>query len=194
MSNINRVTISLPFSGFYNSIHNMFIDSLVERHFEVDCIHDLTESQDNSINYAATRLKYCKELISFYSELAQKELAPVPFELTFNNLYSPREYNFETDQIMATISMRTMKSINAYVSKNLKAELTDYLLENCTTRDGFYSYYSNDVNEWLNTPFKDFTQAQLSVFFEVYLGFSDINPFELESPNLYEIEVVLVGE
>lgn len=85
---------------------------------------------------------------------------------TFGNkvvVSSPREYNFTTDRIYKNVEM-TKESYeklvhfiwkNSYVAKR-------FFHSHFTSYDGFISYYSNKVDDWITKPFDKVNDLELS--------------------------------
>jgi hypothetical protein len=65
----------------------------------------------------------------------------------FQELKSPREYNFANDSINVSLTINS-KEIERYLETN-KESFCRYVKERYTSRDGFISYHSNDGYEWL---------------------------------------------
>jgi hypothetical protein len=125
---------TIPFSGFYETIHNSAIgqaidslfndnDALLHRFYGEDCI-----------NYGEMYKEYARAF-------AEKTKLPV----IFDELVSPREYNFHTDRIFVQISPEVVKRLFTIVDKDA---LRQCIKENYTSCDGFYSYYSPNLDDW----------------------------------------------
>lgn len=69
-------------------------------------------------------------------------------KIEFQNIRSPREYNFETDTINVEIKIKPI-IIKKYMKRN-ESEWKDYIERNYTSYDGFISSHSNDADafEW----------------------------------------------
>lgn len=64
----------------------------------------------------------------------------------FQEVISPREYNFTNDSINCEIDLNVKDMLN-YLDDH-REEFTEYLKEKYTSYDGFISFHSNDVNDW----------------------------------------------
>lgn len=72
------------------------------------------------------------------------------FELSYEGMYHPRFYNFETDSIGFTFSYSNpLKMWFARYARANKDDFNKFLYDNFTSRDGFYSFTPNDYDEWL---------------------------------------------
>lgn len=74
----------------------------------------------------------------------------------FEELRSPREYNFANDAINIEfeISKKNVENIKAYLKKN-ETIFKEYIKEQYTSRDGFCSSYSNDYRDWIGENLED---------------------------------------
>ena len=151
----------LPFSGFYHSPHSEAIDSQEEQLFSFDYgkVHDsLYEHYWKHMDYEELYKKYAESYVEAISELTE-------LELEFDGLSSPREYNFTTDRIFASISRKSL----AEVVRAVRGErLKKMAKEMFTSRSGFISYYSPDVSEWGRVEDWDHNQilCALQAYFE----------------------------
>lgn len=64
-----------------------------------------------------------------------------------------REYNFSTDEIYATIEIGDYDALIKRISDlasdpKYRTELADIIHRNHTSRSGFWSWMSNDIEEW----------------------------------------------
>jgi hypothetical protein len=155
----------LPFSGFYNSSHGEAIDNQEEQMFSFDDgeVHGfLYEHYWKHMDHGELYKKYAKSYVEAISELTE-------LELEFDGLSSPREYNFTTDRIFASISRKSLaKVIRAVRGEWLKMMAKEMF----TSRSGFISYYSPDVSEWGRVEDWDHNQilCALRAYFE-YLNY-----------------------
>ena len=132
---------TIPFSGFYYSLHDSALDSALESIFSDDngaerpvlvCkAHDATEWRTVHAKYAA----------GYAAAFAAEFNLPLQFE----SMKSPREYNFSTDIIYCTISDEDAARLFDTCDKTLLAKIA---LETFTSRDGFASFYDPDFTEW----------------------------------------------
>ncbi len=155
--------IFVPFSGFYESIHNERIGNIVQ--------HVCSDEDGNLINdmydmaYTLTNFKLIRELYSkkYVSALAD-EIGT--HSLTYKSLISPKYYNFETDRILATISYR---DLNILYSNLAEDTLEKFIVKNHSSTSGFHSFYSNSLYEWKKKHFSMWDCNQLGTVLEAYL-------------------------
>lgn len=100
--------------------------------------------------------QYYKDVAAEYTACMQEcyrnELG-VDIRLEFTELVSPREYNFSTDKIYCKLSCDNIKDfvgrINALILENYD-KMSEYIKERHSTRDGFVSFLSSEIREWLH--------------------------------------------
>jgi hypothetical protein len=135
--------ITIPFSGFYYSMH----DDLIENEFNMMFSDHATgcevntELRDNAhmqTNYGPVFEKYAEK----YAELFAYETG---LNLRFKLLSRPREYNFTTDRIFCHIDQKTIKKL---IRETSRENLTQCAKNDYTSRDGFISFYDPDFTTW----------------------------------------------
>ena len=136
-----KIKTVIKFGGFYESIHSDLIDMQIEDHIEYYNQENNTSLNydDYDFNYKDMEMQYLKQYISNYQDFIESE-----YNLNINiddiNLYSPKEYNFKTDEIDCYI----LKSDENKLIKHFKKDndFLEYLKNATQSYDGFYSYYS----------------------------------------------------
>jgi len=147
------------FPGFYGT----FFDGENMYSQELDYIRETVEPESLRIvmieNFfsSATSTKLWKEYTDLTArqcvkiiEGKLKELAFVE-SIKFDEICSPREYNFSSDTINIEVvfSAENVKNIRHFISEHF-AQWKEYLKETYTSYDGFMSFHSNDsgAEEW----------------------------------------------
>lgn len=139
-----KVETYLPvFPGFYNTLFEVDIEG------EIDHINDEREAKglsevtsgDIEFDYAAANINTAK-LACQYVHNTLDFVNGVKFQ----EIVSPREYNFTNDSINCEIDLNVKDMLN-YLNDH-KEELTEYLKSKYTSRSGFVASHSNDVNDW----------------------------------------------
>jgi len=152
----------LPFSGFYESLHGHMIDQACEQMFQDDNGHDLPHIAAlrhrhwQSCNYHQVFVKYAK---AYALEFTEKFAVAVAFQ----SLESPREYNFDTDRIMVTISAKEVRRIHGATDAKALAEMVK---DQCTSRSGFISFYDPDMATW--GPVETWDSPQVALLLRTY--------------------------
>lgn len=146
METKDLVEIEIPFSGFYETHHDMKCDDAVEGFFTYN--HETNEEQelpevfwDADINWSAIRNEYCEEYVKAFA-------SEYDLTLSFLEMTSPREYNFTTDRIFVNIPREQINAIKDKVFADDAGR--KYVSDRFTSYDGFSSFYSNDLTdeEW----------------------------------------------
>lgn len=135
---------TIPFSGFYESLHDSAFDYALESIFsdrDTGChINEpLMWKAHDYIDWRMAHELYAKE----YAESLAHEFGID--SLKFESLSSPKEYNFTTDRIFCTIEYADLCRLMA--GFDLKA-FAAYVREKFTSRDGFISFYDADLSAW----------------------------------------------
>lgn len=127
------------FSGFYGS-HWDEPDFYGEEE-----IFDLPNDKEfwEFINWENYHNHIAKEMCSEVQSLLSDFVSDIKFE----NIVSPKYYNFSNDSINCEITFQEAK-IHLYLEENIN-EFKKYIKDRYTSRDGFISSYSNDAKEWL---------------------------------------------
>lgn len=132
---------TIPFSGFYYSLHDSALDSALESVFSDD-----NGNARDSILYAAQDATDWRKVHQNYAdEYAAAFAAEFNLPLQFESIKSPREYNFSTDVIYCTISTENAAWLFDTCDKTLLHKIAR---ETFTSRGGFISFYDPDFTEW----------------------------------------------
>ena len=135
---------TVPFSGFYESIHSGEVDHTLER--------ILTDRDSGSepapdfiqnaafmaIDYSAVYRRYARAYVDSFAEW-------LGLDGKFESMDSPREYNFTTDRVYITLTRADVARLWRGVSR---ADMTKAAKARFTSYDGFISGYSSDWRTW----------------------------------------------
>lgn len=131
----------VPFAGFYYSVHDRHVDY---------CEEVLMQGSDGEVSNTLHAMFWCDvdyhEVHSKYAARFTEWLSHylgVKFE--FEEMKSPREYNFQTDRIFAKLSRADFCKL---LKKVRGAKLKEITKEKFTSRSGFISFYSNEISDW----------------------------------------------
>jgi hypothetical protein len=134
---------TVPFDGFYESYHSDVIDRAVD---SVSPAGDsLRDKFMSGIDYGQIFRLYAQEYVRRLREITG-------LILVFDDLRSPKEYNFTTDRIFAKISRADLAfvigrtTICDFGAK--ESLLAKAATEKFSPRDGFISLYSNNYQDW----------------------------------------------
>lgn len=191
------------FQGFYNTIFEIDesdidaeIDYFCENHTNIDS--DLLKAVINR-NYDT----FVKEDWNGYKNYVGKESCEVledflrekgfDCKVIFENVYSPREYNFSNDSVNCSIEVNDdfIDKVRNFVL-NHSDLFAEYIKDNYTSYDGFMSYYSNDSKDWIKNINEDISAHELGsillfILLVDYNELKDISDVVDEyNENLYE--------
>jgi hypothetical protein len=149
------------FSGFYESIH----DDVFDREVEDILTEDYPTKEYDDFRFKYDYHGYCK---SYVSEISSE----IGIDMTFKDLFMPKEYNFTTDVIVCEISSKDVKKL----STSLNSEtLRNIIKRRFTSRDGFISFYSNSLDEWNEKKLKDWDGIELGTLLEAWIIDNDLD-------------------
>ncbi|HCH9129626.1 TPA: hypothetical protein NNT44_004660 [Salmonella enterica] len=133
MNASNKIEIQLPFSGFYYSIHDSYIDNHIE--YELDYLQselgytdeqlDVIKDRFYDMDYAPIRKAICEHYIKAYNAVFYDEYN-IHLDLEYNRIVSPSFYNYETDKLYALIDESVFNEVTALINgEEFKALLKD---------------------------------------------------------------------
>ena len=132
---------TIPFSGFYYSLHDSALDSAIESIFSDDSGDVRPEIMRHVFDAADWRMVQNNYAAYYAAAFAAEFNLPLQFE----SMESPREYNFSTDIIYCTVSAENA----AWLFDTCDKALLDKIARaTFTSRDGFASFYDPDFTEW----------------------------------------------
>ena len=129
---------SLNFGGFYGSIHEGYIDDMVENFFS-DKDGNVKPDSWEQVDYKKLHKAYCVEFLDNLSEYILDDYE-IEISLNFKYLESPKFYNYTTDKILYSVNKRDYKRLYNKIKDN-----EDFIehIKNCTTStDGYIAFYS----------------------------------------------------
>lgn len=148
---MKKIETYLPvFNGFYETL---FTPDGEES--EIEDINGARELRDlPEIDYSDCEWdyeEYNERVSQKCTEVIERELIdlfPSITNIEYQELVSPKYYNFKTDSINIEIEIKDLNEIIAYLQDN-EEEFAEYIKDKYTSRDGFISSYSNDSIDWL---------------------------------------------
>lgn len=160
------------FAGFYSS----FIGDNLDRQLEND-----EYNRDSSLEYLDisfdyrwedykkdVSLAYMKNYIDFISDkLGKLDIS----NQWYTTIDSPKYYNYTTDRIFQDVKVSEdyFNKIMGLIRDNIGIA-DSFFKYHFTSRDGFVSFYSNDVKEWLEIDYLNCTDLELSYLLQCALG------------------------
>lgn len=137
-----RRETTLPFAGFYYSHHDSALDWALEMMFSDDRgnpLGGLERRAFDLVDWGAVHKEYAEDFA---------KSAGVQFDLPsiqFVELNSPREYNFTTDRIFVSLTLKDLRQVR---ERTQPTALDAMAREMFTSRSGFISFYSPRVKDW----------------------------------------------
>lgn len=132
----------IPFSGFYNSLHDSELDHALEMMFS----DDSGNPNDGLVSRAFDLVQWQRVHAAYAAHYAAAFIEEFGIEgAAFESMTSPREYNFETDRVFITLPESEVTRI---LSVTPRETLDAVAAEMFTSRSGFISHYSPDVDSW----------------------------------------------
>jgi hypothetical protein len=155
--------VELPFSGFYESLHDYELDRALDSMFSDDsgCSVNATLHGRGfaGVDWGQVRLAYSQSYVDSFA--AEFHLEPMRFADT----ESPRFYNFETDRIYAKVSAEEVAQMFRDTDP---ARLSEIATERHSSRSGFASFYSPDWQSW--GPVTEWDHNQTKTLLLAYLA------------------------
>lgn len=147
------VETGIPFQGFYETIHDDTMDQVATSAFQ----DDSGDLRDSLYELAWPGIQWHKGHEIYARDYAMTFLDHYGIRAgSFVEMVSPREYNFTTDRLFVKIPvvefMRVLRELPA-------DELDATACSLFTSRSGFSSFYSPDVETWGN-PVEDWDYNQ----------------------------------
>ena len=144
-----KVQTFLPvFNGFYNTLFENILDNAAD-----NAIEYYNEQNNTSLNYD----NFNFDFITLQNEICKDAVLKVEEKLNeiginctinFENLISPREYNFDNDSINIEINFKKFSRVIEILEQNYDS-FSKYIKDNYTSRDGFISNYSSYASDWM---------------------------------------------
>lgn len=138
-----KTLVKIPFSGFYNSIHDGIIDGALEHQSE--CYADSEKANDiildtlNNGHYNKIREELSKVFVEGINELFWYEY-DIKLNLEFDSLKSPRFYNYSTDEIYCYIGNDKINELVALLDN--ENDFIEALKDKYKSHDGFIVFDS----------------------------------------------------
>lgn len=149
------------FNGFYGSYWEDYLTSEGEaEHYNFKPDFDF----EQYIDYK----KYFNELSRQFCHILSNELKEFVYNIEFEELRSPKEYNFTNDSINCTIKPN-VSAIKSYILAN-KSKYAEYLKSKFTSCSGFISFYPNNFKGWVELT-KNFTDFENPFYLGSVLDF-----------------------
>lgn len=144
-----KVQTFLPgFNGFYNTLFDNLIDNTVDGAIEYHNEQNGTELNYDDFNFDFITLQndICKDAVIKIEEKLNE--IGINCSIIYENLISPRYYNFSNDSINIEINFKKFSQVIEILEQNFDS-FAQYIKYNYTSRDGFISSYSSYASDWI---------------------------------------------
>lgn len=101
--------------------------------------------------------------------------------IAFEEMTSPREYNFETDRIFVLMPAYRLQQLFAKSRADGHKVLSEVIKERFTSYDGFISGYRNRLVDWLAKPLVAWDHNELGTLLIAALRLADMTERDVES-------------
>ena len=156
---------TIPFSGFYNSLHSQEIDHVFEQ-----MLTDRDSGSENAPDYiqeaASDAIDFSGVYLDYGRAYAESLLHWAELKGSYESMSSPKFYNFETDRLFVNLTLGDYRKIWRDTDKDA---FTERCKEWFTPRDGFIPGYGNDWTQWGRLI--DWDHNQIGTLLEVYLEY-----------------------
>lgn len=163
---MNKIAVILDFPGFYESCLSTGLDDAEERMVEdIAENHLVTTAQvADAVYFHSDYHKGFTAIAKAYVEMLAEHAEKLGVKIAYESMESPREYNFTTDRVHVTI-----EDPQALFDQVDQGDLAEVIKANFTSCDGFHSFYSNDVLEWLEKPLAEWDTNELGALLQAFL-------------------------
>ncbi len=144
---MKKIETVVPFFvGYYQSILEHFIDQVVEMELE---------ESEQSYDDIESSLDYPKAFNEIAVQWLNRFNAETGYNIEFETIESPREYNFTTDKLIGMIPVEEVKEAINKCRSNIDIFKNEVLDKYFKSYDGFISFYSNDLDDWFDKDVED---------------------------------------
>lgn len=182
-----KVNTFLPlFAGFYNSFYDVEVDSaeesIIEGYNDDNGTNLEYKDFDFKVDWTSYSKAICERIIEYIKE--QKEGLILGYE--FQELISPKYYNFDTDSI--NIELDIDFTVLLSLMRENATTLSEKISERYTTQSGFISYHSPDIYDWFEDVENKTENMQHKVGAILEMLFEDefVDCLEMDSVSAYE--------
>lgn len=138
---------TIPFSGFYNSMHDAEIDRVLEQMLsDSSGCHPASDRISEEIwsHINTPMVEYTEAFVESFNVLFNGETG-LNVKLEWESVSSPKYYNFSTDRVFAAVSLADVQAMFRKVDREV---LDKVAADRFTSRSGFISHYSPYWRSW----------------------------------------------
>lgn len=160
------------FEGFYNTIIGDFSNVYdIEPEPPAGYEYDVRDWEGYKNEVAEQFTSLLEDQLDVWKRMDGSPVSEILSNLEFKGIYSPREYNFTTDKVEIEMDV-DVDILKEYCFKINRAKFDNYLHENFTSRDGFWSFVHNNVHDFeieLENGSESDMDRDIQVMIEFYL-------------------------
>lgn len=143
-----KIDTILPlFGGFYQSTFDSFFDDEIDNIIEHYNEENETDLNSDNFIFKYDWVGYSKKIAEHTIDYIKEELPNLINGYVYQDLYMPREYNFNSDEIQIELDFNKDVLLELFTENRI--ELQEKIKDNFTSCGGFVSFISNDYNAWL---------------------------------------------
>lgn len=206
-----RRSIVLPyFPGFYESLLSHAIDQEEEsfcEHEAEESDHETAEmSQPEHLRLNSSELASILFDVTNYTKAYHgiahcwtdafdtyaSDAVGFPLKIAFGDVDSPREYNFTTDRVFATLTAGAVRKLYAASKADKHATLAKVIRERFTSYDGFHSHYSNTLSDWTGKPLANWDHNELETLLMAVLAINGYHGRETPSGDSVQMDIYYI--
>lgn len=183
---IFSINIDLPFSGFYETV--WYSSDALICEIQEDAINLGISSEEWEEKYDFDAAKFFQDTTEEYAlQFKANFLNEIPGVLAMSEpcLQQPHDYFYGTDKINVDINVTWdfFEFLEKFIQDNYN-ELRDSIREDWRTCDGFWSFLSNDIEDWRAEMYHDDRYIQELLRYYINMNFSgwEEELLELVSP------------
>lgn len=122
----------LNFGGFYYSDHGSAVEMWVTGPYDCEC--------DDEYDWRQAYDLYANFYVEWFNTLFDTDLV-------FLRVWSPREYNFQTDSIEVEVNDEDAAKLKRVAHEEFGSELTEMIRRVTTSRSGYIPFYTPETLE-----------------------------------------------
>lgn len=116
------------------------------------------------VDYAKGESMIARDWCEAYAAALSREVG-FTVRFIFEEMDSPREYNFTTDRVFVKVAVSTVRKLFAISRKDGHESLRHRIAGRFTSCSGFISSYPNDLASWLEKPVTEWDHNELGTLF-----------------------------
>ena len=192
-----KVQTFLPvFNGFYNTLFDNILDNATDNAIECHNARNNTSLNydDFDFNFDSIMQEICKNAVSKIEEKLNE--FGLNCSIIYENLISPRKYNFSNDSINIEINFKKFSQVIEILEQNYDS-FTQYIKDNYTSCSGFISSHSRYSSDWMEDLREDAENethkvgAVLDFILQEIEEYKDENLYFDLCENYYEIDYTI---